>query len=109
MNGLDLPCFASFPLLDTADGRTRLKEYFKPYLQSAKQHGTGFVLDTVTWRANTDWGAKLDYSQADLDRINRDSVDFAKELRKAYETPHARSSSMASWARTAMAIAPMLS
>jgi len=87
LDGIDLPCFASFPLLDTAEGRTRLKEYFKPYLQSAKHHDTGFVLDTVTWRANTDWGAKLDYSQADLDRINRDSVEFCKELRKAYETP----------------------
>jgi len=87
LNGLDLPCFASFPLLDTADGRRHLKEYFRPYIEAAKQHGSGFVLDTATWRANTDWGAKLDYSQADLDRINRDSVDFANELRKAYETP----------------------
>jgi len=87
LNGLDLPCFASFPLLDTAEGRTLLKEYFKPYLEAAKSHGTGFVLDTATWRANTDWGAKLNYSQADLDRINRDAVDFAKELRKAHETP----------------------
>jgi homocysteine S-methyltransferase len=87
LNGLDLPCFASFPLLDTADGRKHLKKYFKPYLEAAKQHGSGFVLDTATWRANTDWGAKLDYSQADLDRINRDSVDFANELRKAYERP----------------------
>ncbi len=87
LDGIDLPCFASFPLLDAADGRARLRKYFEPYLQAAKSHGTGFVLDTVTWRANTDWGAKLDYSQADLDRINRDAVDFAKELRNAYETP----------------------
>jgi S-methylmethionine-dependent homocysteine/selenocysteine methylase len=87
LDGVDLPCFASFPLLDTADGREHLKKYFDPYLQSAKRHGTGFILGTPTWRANTEWGAKLDYSQADLDRINRDSVDFAKELRKAYETP----------------------
>lgn len=87
LNGLDLPCFASFPLLDSADGRRHLKEYFRPYFEAAKQHGSGFVLDTATWRANTDWGAKLDYSQAELDRINRDAVDFAKELRNAFETP----------------------
>lgn len=30
LNGLDLPCFASFPLLDTIDGRKHLKEYFRP-------------------------------------------------------------------------------
>ncbi|MBL8907489.1 MAG: homocysteine S-methyltransferase family protein [Rhizobiales bacterium] len=87
LNGLDLPCFASFPLLETADGRKHLKEYFRPYLEVAKQHGSGFILDTATWRANTDWGAKLDYSQADLDRINRDAVAFAKEVRNAFETP----------------------
>ncbi|MFO0991995.1 MAG: homocysteine S-methyltransferase family protein [Hyphomicrobiales bacterium] len=87
LDGMDLPCFASFPLLDTKEGRARLKKYFEPYLQSAKDHGVGFILGTPTWRANTDWGDKLDYAQADLDRINRDSVDFAMELRRAYETP----------------------
>jgi len=87
LNGLDLPCFASFPLLDTVEGRAHLREYFESYLASAKKHDVGFVLDTVTWRANTDWGAKLGFSQADLDRVNRDSIDFARELRKAHETP----------------------
>ena len=67
-------------------GRARLKEYFEPYLQSAKRHEHRLRPRYGTWRANTDWGAKLDYSQADLDRINRDFVDFAKELRKTYET-----------------------
>jgi S-methylmethionine-dependent homocysteine/selenocysteine methylase len=86
LNGLDLPHFASFPLLETAQGRKQLKDYFRPYLESSKAHDTGFVLDTATWRANPDWGAKLGYSPADLDRINRDSVAFAQELRNAYET-----------------------
>jgi homocysteine S-methyltransferase len=86
LNGLDLPCFASFPLLDTAQGRKHLKNYFLPYLDAAQMHKAGFVLDTATWRANPDWGAKLGYSPADLDRISRDSVAFAQELRKAYET-----------------------
>jgi homocysteine S-methyltransferase len=86
LNGLDLPCFASFPLLDTQQGRVQLKDYFRPYLEEAKTHKTGFVLDTATWRANPDWGAKLGYGPADLDRINRDSVAFAKDLCKSYET-----------------------
>lgn len=87
LNGIDLPCFASFPLLGTAEGRASLTKYFEPYLKAAKDRGAGFVLDTATWRANTDWGAKLDYSQADLDRINRYAVEFAQDLRKTHETP----------------------
>lgn len=87
LDGIDLPCFASFPLLGTAEGRASLKKYFEPYLKAAKDRGAGFVLDTATWRANTDWGTKLNYSQADLDRINRYAVEFAQDLRKTNETP----------------------
>src|ERR687886_738226 len=40
----------------------------------------GFQLDTPTWRANPDWGARLGYDAAALDRVNRDAVAFAREL-----------------------------
>ena len=59
MERLDLPCFASFPLIADEAGRGQLERYFKPYLQAADEHGLGFVLDTPTWRANADWGAKV--------------------------------------------------
>ena len=79
--GLDLPEFAAFPLLDDADGRATLRDYFRPYLAAARARGAGFVLDTATWRANRDWGAQVGYDPAALDRVNRDAVAFAKELR----------------------------
>src|SRR5688500_1165076 len=78
--GIDLPAFAAFPLLDTADGRAALRDYFGPYLAAAREQGAGFVLDTVTWRANADWGAELGYDAAALDRVNRDAVAFARAL-----------------------------
>ena len=53
--GIDLPLFAAFPLLDSDDGRAALRDYFAPYLALAAERGTGFVLDTPTWRANADW------------------------------------------------------
>ena len=59
LQGVDLPCFASFPLLDTPAGRKHLERYFEPYLRLATQKGIGFILDTPTWRANADWGEKL--------------------------------------------------
>jgi S-methylmethionine-dependent homocysteine/selenocysteine methylase len=76
-HGIDLPAFAAFPLLDTDDGRAALRDYFAPYLATAREQGAGFVLDTATWRANPDWAAELGYDAAALDRICRDAVAFA--------------------------------
>ena len=59
--GVDLADFAAFPLLDSAEGRAALVAYYTPYLDLAERLGTGFVLDTPTWRANLDWGARLGY------------------------------------------------
>jgi S-methylmethionine-dependent homocysteine/selenocysteine methylase len=79
--GIDLPVFAAFPLLDDPEGRAMLREYFAPYLAAARERGAGFLLDTVTWRANRDWGMEVGYDAAALDRVNRDAVAFAQELR----------------------------
>ena len=57
--GIELPEFAAFPLLGTAEGRAALRDYFAGYLAIAREHDAGFVLDTATWRANPDWGARL--------------------------------------------------
>jgi homocysteine S-methyltransferase len=80
IDGMDLPEFASFPLLDSQAGRDRLREYYRSYLRIAAERDAGFVLEAPTWRANPDWGAKLGYGAADLDRVNRDAVAFMHEL-----------------------------
>jgi S-methylmethionine-dependent homocysteine/selenocysteine methylase len=87
--GIELPLFAAFPLLDDPDGRAVLRDYFGPYLDAARERGAGFLLDTVTWRANRDWGAQLGYDAAELDRVNRDAVAFAQELRAEVVDPAA--------------------
>ncbi len=80
LDGIDLPYFASFPLLETETGRAALERYFRGYLDIARNHGAGFVLETPTWRASPDWGALLDYDAADLERINRKAVAFLRQL-----------------------------
>ena len=85
--GVDLPAFASFPLLESEAGRDMMRDYFRPYLELAVANRLGFILETPTWRANADWGATLGYDAAALDRINRDAVAMMRQLRKTHETP----------------------
>jgi len=79
-NGLDLPDFAAFPLLDTESGRQALHGYYTPYADLAERLGLGLVLDTPTWRANLDWGARLGYDPIRLAAINRRAVEFVADL-----------------------------
>lgn len=76
--GIDLDDFAAFPLLDDQSGREVLAEYFRDHLSVARDSGTGIVLETPTWRANADWGARLGYDADALDRVNRSAVAFAR-------------------------------
>ncbi len=86
LDGIDLPAFAAFPLLDREDGRAALRRYFVSYLDIAAQHGLPFVLDTPTWRANADWGPDLGYDHDDLRAVNRRAVEFARELAAGFPT-----------------------
>lgn len=86
-DGIDLPHFASFDLLRDVDGRNIIKRYYERYFEIAKRENYGFILDSPTWRANPDWGAKLGYSKSALDAINRDAIELMKELRDAYQSP----------------------
>ncbi|MGP9814103.1 homocysteine S-methyltransferase family protein [Rhodopseudomonas sp. NSM] len=85
--GIDLPHFASFVLLGSADGRARLERYYETYLTIAREQRTGFVLDTPTWRANADWGARLGYDAAALRAVNLAAVELLAPLRARWESP----------------------
>jgi homocysteine S-methyltransferase len=88
-DGCELPHFAAFVLLDHPEGRNKLRKYYESYLAIARDRGTGFVLDSPTWRANADWGEKLGYDPARLREVNRRSIAFLEELREQWERPEA--------------------
>ena len=79
-DGIDLPHFAAFPLLDETEGRAALTRYYGRYLDIAKAKGVRFVLETPTWRASPDWAALVGYDKAALERVNRDAVQFLRDL-----------------------------
>jgi len=79
--GLDLPAFAAFVLLDDERGTEELRRYYAPYLELAREHGTGFVLESPTWRASPRWAGELGYSLEQLDALNRRAIALMEELR----------------------------
>jgi S-methylmethionine-dependent homocysteine/selenocysteine methylase len=86
-DGVDLPAFAAFALLERDDGVAILRRYFARYAALARARGVGVVLETPTWRANDDWGGRLGYDAAALADANRRGVGLLLEIRAAYETP----------------------
>lgn len=82
LDGLALPEFAAFVLLDDAAGRQALARYYRPYLElAAATPGAGFVLESPTWRASADWGARLGLDAAALRRANLDALALMHALR----------------------------
>lgn len=84
-DGLDLPDFAAFHLLQTEQGTAALERYVRTYTRLARRDGVGVVIETPTWRANPDWGARLGYSTEELVEANRRAVELVDRVRA--ETP----------------------
>lgn len=84
-HGVDLPQFASFPLVEDEAGRALLRTYYDGYAAIARRAGAGLTLESPTWRANPDWGARVGYDAVDLDRANRAAVDLLQRLRASYD------------------------
>ena len=79
-DGIDLPHFAAFHLLKTADGREMTRRYYERYLAIARAAGTGFVLESPTWRASPDWGAKLGYDRREIVAVNEAAIALMREI-----------------------------
>ena len=86
-DGRELPHFAAFDLLKDDAGFERLRAYYFRYAEIAAAHGLGLLLETPTWRASPDWGARLGYDREALADANRRAVGLLLEIRAAFETP----------------------
>ena len=85
--GIDLPAFAAFDLLKDRAGTEKLRSYYGPYLELARDRGLGFVLESPTWRASPRWAGEIGYDGGELDQFNRRAIALMEELRDEYETP----------------------
>lgn len=80
-DGLDLPDFAAFVLLSTPEGRAALTRYARTYARLAVARGVGIIIDTATWRASSDWGARLGYDAGQLFDANVAAVELIDRVR----------------------------
>ena len=87
LEGFDLPCFAAIDMHARAGGEDAMRRYFAPYMEAARRHGAGFVLESATWRASRDWADKLGYGEAKLAGLNRRAIAFMAELREGFDSP----------------------
>ena len=84
--GIELPCFASFPVLESEAGRALLTRYLDRHLEVAKRHGVGMQLDSATWRANPEWVARVTGSPDATAGINRAALDFLAGYREQQDS-----------------------
>lgn len=72
--GIDLPGFASFPLLETESGQALVRDYYLDQVKTARDAGCGVCLESLTWMANRNRAGPLGYDVTDLTRINRAAI-----------------------------------
>ncbi|MEX0345713.1 MAG: homocysteine S-methyltransferase family protein [Rhizobiaceae bacterium] len=86
-DGLDLPLFAAFTLLEDARGSAAIERYLRKYCELAVRDGKGFVMDTPTWRASKRWADELGVSETSLRLAHAKAIEKLMTLRVEYETP----------------------
>jgi homocysteine S-methyltransferase len=85
-DGVDLACFAAIDMFRKPGGREHLERYFEGYLALAREAGTGFVLESATWRASPDWAEPLAMTLAELAEHNREAIAMLLDLRARHQS-----------------------
>lgn len=81
-DGIDLPGFASYPLLLNPDHKNLLRNYYHNLMDLARGQNVGLILDSVTWVANRDRGAELGFSPDDLKKLNTEAIELIADVRE---------------------------
>lgn len=86
-DGIDLPHFAAFILLQDEKGRRMTREYYEDHARMAVRQRLGFLLEAPTWRANLDWAEKLGLTPAETAALNRQAIALMAAIRDDQENP----------------------
>ena len=72
-------------MLKNEDGYDLFNKYYSTYAAIARDHSVGFILDSFTWRASSNWGEKLGYSKIALADVNYKAIELLQDVRNEYE------------------------
>ena len=78
--GLELPHFCAFHLLNDRTASAAIRAYYRAFADIAVEHGTGFIFDSLTYRASRDWGNRLGYSAEALEDVNHRSLALYRDI-----------------------------
>lgn len=84
-HGIEIPEFAAHTLLPNEKGREVLANYFRSFLNLARESEAGFILDSQTWKAHRHWADDLGATEAELKQANLDSIAFISRLRDEFQ------------------------
>ncbi|RNC94977.1 MAG: homocysteine S-methyltransferase family protein [Oricola sp.] len=79
--GVELPGFASFPLIEDATAQPIIVDQMRDLTKVAADFELGCIIDTPTWMANRDRAAPLGYDSDRLTALNRKAVELMCDLR----------------------------
>ena len=88
--GFELPCFASYHLLNEPEGYAAIKDYYRKHAEVANRYGVGFILDSLTYRASSDWSEELGYNKEELAAMNHKAIDLLRDVGNEYESESTR-------------------
>ena len=83
-HGIEIREFAAHTLLPQKKDRKALANYLRGFLSLANEKNAGFILDSQTWKAHPHWADDLGATEDELEKANRESIDFIASLRDEF-------------------------
>ena len=85
-HGIAIREFAAHTLLTDPVGRKAIVDYFRGFLALALTQNTGYILDSVTWKAHLHWAGDLGADEQQLRASNQESIALMGQLRDEFST-----------------------
>ena len=83
-HGIKIREFAAHTLLPDPVGKKAIIDYFRGFLSLAREQNTGYILDSVTWKAHMHWAGDLGANEQELRESNKDSIALMSQLRDEF-------------------------
>jgi homocysteine S-methyltransferase len=83
-HGIAIREFAAHTLLPDSVGRQAVIDYFRGFLSLGREYNTGYILDSVTWKAHMHWAGALGASERELQEANKEAIALIAQLREEF-------------------------